>query len=171
MDSDDNPQTEDALISITPAPARRAVTLAMLYSLAGLLLYIAFTQPPASLALLAFILLLAAAVLWLAVATMRATCDGLVLTREVLRTEAGHVLCRVEDVAVVERGAFAFKPSGGFLVRLKSPATRGWAPGMWWRFGRSLGIGGAINAGAAKAMAELLSELARGETFDFRDDD
>ena len=170
MESDESGREKGPLIAIAPAPARRVVTLAMLYSLAGLLLYIAFTQPPASMVLLAFILLLALAVLWLAMATMRATRDGLVLTHDVLRTESGLILCRVEDVQSVERGAFAFKPSGGFLVRLKSPAPRGWAPGMWWRFGRSLGIGGAINAGAAKAMAELLTELAKGETFDFRDE-
>ena len=171
MDSEITQKADKELIAIAPAPARRVVTLAMLYSLAGLLLYIAFTQPPSSLFLLTFILILAAAVLWLAVATMRATRDGLVLTHEALRTESGLTLCKVEDVHSVERGAFAFKPSGGFLVRLKSPATRGWAPGMWWRFGRSLGVGGAVNSGAAKAMAELLSELAKGETFDYREDD
>lgn len=171
MDSRNTEQDEEQLIVLSPSPARRVVTLAMLYTLAGLLLYIAFTQPPASAFLLVFVLGLAVGVLWLAVATMRATREGLVLTRQVLRTEGGRILCRVDEVKAVERGAFAFKPSGGFLVRLQRPTTRGWAPGLWWCFGRSLGIGGVTSAGPAKAMAELLSELAKGETFDFREDD
>jgi hypothetical protein len=62
----------------------------------------------------------------------------------------------------VERGAFAFKPSNGFLVRLDKPLGRGWAPGLWWRLGRLLGVGGVTSASQSKAMAEILSlELAR----------
>ena len=163
MKSDEGPRAKEELIAITPAPARRAVTLAMLYSLAGLLLYIAFTQPPASTSLLVFILLLAAAVLWLAVATMRSTRNGLVLTREVLRTQTGQILCRVEEVASVERGAFAFKPSNGFLVRLKTPGPTGWAPGLWWRHGTFVGVGGVTPPGQTRAMAELLKAADSGD--------
>lgn len=167
MNSVNSLDDDEVLIVLAPAPARRVVTLAMLYTLAGLLIYVVFTQPPTSTLLMVFVLVLAACVLWLAIATMRATRGGIVLTRKELRTDGGRVLCRVEDVKAVDRGAFAFKPSGGFLVRLKGSAARGWAPGLWWRFGRSLGIGGVTSAAPAKAMAELLSELARGGSVDF----
>ena len=62
----------------------------------------------------------------------------------------------------VDRGLFAFKPSNGFVVVLSQGGWRGWAPGLWWRLGRRLGVGGVTSAAQAKAMAEILSiEIAR----------
>lgn len=100
--------------------------------------------------------------LWFADALRRATQDSLVLTREGLATASGRMLAPVADIDRVERGALAFKPSNGFLVRLKTPQPWGWAPGLWWLRGRSLGVGGVIGGGEARAMAELMSALVEG---------
>ena len=96
-------------------------------------------------------------------AMRRASAEGLELTRQVLRTESGRVLTEVSNVRTVERGAFAFKPSNGFLVRLYAPSGRGWAPGLWWQRGTWLGVGGAVPGGQARAMAEVLTALRKGE--------
>lgn len=65
----------------------------------------------------------------------------------------------------VDRGVFAFKPSNGFLVRTRDGAPAAWVPGIWWRRGRSIGIGGLIPAHQTKLVAEVLSvELARRGT-------
>ncbi|MEM9970920.1 MAG: hypothetical protein AAF762_07450 [Pseudomonadota bacterium] len=93
----------------------------------------------------------------------QATGDMLELTREELRTASGRRLARVENVESVDRGAFAFKPSNGFIVRLKSAEDqRAWAPGLWWRIGRRIGVGGVVAAGQAKAMAEVLTAINSG---------
>lgn len=92
----------------------------------------------------------------------RATADSIELTRTELRTGTGRVLVSVDNVERVERGAFAFKPSNGFLVRLKAPQGRGWAPGLWWQRGRLLGVGGVISGGQTRAMADILSALSKG---------
>ena len=81
------------------------------------------------------------------------------LTDTELRTSAGRVLTTIDNVDKVERGAFAFKPSNGFLVRLKSPCGKGWAPGVWWQRGRMLGIGGTMNAGHSRAMADTMATM------------
>ncbi|WP_428687946.1 hypothetical protein [Roseibium sp.] len=92
----------------------------------------------------------------------RASADHIELTREVLRTGSGRVLARIDNVERVERGAFAFKPSNGFLVRLKAPDGKGWAPGLWWKRGKLLGIGGVIAGGQTRAMADVMNALIKG---------
>ena len=66
---------------------------------------------------------------------------------------------RIEEVEALERGLFAFKPSNGFLIRTRAPKPRGWQPGLWWRVGRRIGIGGVTSAGQAKAMSEIMAAL------------
>lgn len=83
------------------------------------------------------------------------------LTRTVLRDSTGRTMARVKDIRTVERGAFAFKPSHGFVVMLETPAPRVVVPGVWWRFGRRIGVGGTAPPGQARFMAEVLSELVR----------
>jgi len=69
----------------------------------------------------------------------------------------GRVICELAQIEAVERGAFAFKPSNGFLLRLKTAHPRAWAPGIWWRFGRKVGVGGVLPAGQTKFMADMVS--------------
>ena len=56
--------------------------------------------------------------------------------------QMGPSLHNLKNIARVERGLFAFKPSNGFLILLNNPMSRAWHPGLWWRFGRRIGIGG-----------------------------
>ena len=90
----------------------------------------------------------------------RDTNDTIVLTREVLASGSGEEIARVANVSAVERGAFAFKPSNGFLVRLAEPDGKpAWRPGLWWRRGTFIGIGGVVPGGQSRAMAEVLTAL------------
>ena len=73
-----------------------------------------------------------------------------------------EIRARMDEIDRVERGAFAFKPSNGFLVHLKKPGHRAWQPGLWWRMGRKLGIGGVTPAGQAKFMADMIALRLRG---------
>jgi hypothetical protein len=41
------------------------------------------------------------------------------------------VLARIDEIASLDRGTFAFKPSNGFLLRLSRKGTRVWRPGLW----------------------------------------
>ena len=100
--------------------------------------------------------------LYAALRLWRATEDTIVLTRTELRTGSGRVLTEVSNVQGVDRGAFAFKPSNGFLVKLKEPSGSGWAPGLWWQRGRYIGVGGVVRGGEARGMAELLTAAKDG---------
>jgi hypothetical protein len=153
----------EVLISIAPSQGRRWLAIV---SIAGVgILFLALGFEVDGLVRLAFLgcAILAA---FLADRLRRATADRLELTREELRTASGRHLARVENVKGVDRGAFAFKPSHGFLVKLKEPEGGGWAPGLFWQRGRLLGVGGVIGGGETRAMAEILTALIQGDLTD-----
>jgi hypothetical protein len=104
-------------------------------------------------------------VLALAEALRRATSVGLELTRAELRTTRGEVLARVEDIAAIDRGVFAFKPASGFILRVREKGPFGWSPGLWWRIGRRIGVGGVTGRDEGRYMADVIAAmlLERGQ--------
>jgi hypothetical protein len=89
----------------------------------------------------------------------RATGLSVDLTAAGLSDSTGRIIAPLAEIRSIDRGAFAFKPSNGFLVRLKTRQPRAWAPGLWWRFGRSVGVGGVTSRDQAKLMAEFLAAM------------
>lgn len=139
------------------SPVRHLFAVVMFAVLAVLLLGLAsevFAARPASggfFVLLGLFSAYAALVVW------RSKGTELILTPTELCSSSGQVLCSIDEIAAVERSVFAFKPSGGFLLRLKESRGRGWVPGVWWRLGKSIGVGGVTIAPQARAMADLIS--------------
>jgi hypothetical protein len=148
---------DQVLAVVTPSPARRAVGIGALTLLGGLLLYLGFVQGGTNAG--ATLVLLAAGLggLGAAEALRRGSARRLELTETELRDSSGRRLALVADVRGVERGAFAFKPSNGFMLRLAGSGPFQWAPGLWWRIGGRVGVGGVTSAHQTKAMAEILS--------------
>lgn len=108
-----------------PSPTRRLFSVAMMVGLGGLLIFLAAGAGEMALVWKAFMLLCGGGALAIAARSWRATQDHLVLTAETLELNTGEVICRIDEVQKVERGAFAFKPSNGFVVLLKREATAG----------------------------------------------
>lgn len=125
------------------------------------LFWIVFAGRPA-LGYQVFFLIGGTLALWVADRLRQAGREKIILTNKYLKTQSGRILTPVDNVRSVERGAFAFKPPNGFLVRLKTPVAKGWAPGLWWQRGRVIGVGGVVSAGQARAMAEALTALSMG---------
>jgi hypothetical protein len=71
--------------------------------------------------------------------------------------DTGTELCRLDDIVEIERGLALFKPSGGFVLRVKTAGPRSWSPGLWWRAGRRVGVGGATSSRAGKHMADAIT--------------
>ncbi len=152
---------DEVLIKISASPVRRWISILIFGFLGLLLLWLAFMSGGEIQWRLVF-LGLGLAAFWLADVLRRSTLQEIELTRKELRTADGRLLTRIENVRKVEKGAFAFKPSNGFLVRLNRPSGRGWAPGIWWQGGTYLGVGGVVSAGQSKAMAEVLAAIIAG---------
>lgn len=158
MNGDDG--MDDEVIAVVQASApRRVIGVGMLYALGGLLIYLALVRPPGAFAWQAFLIGTGAVALVGGEAMRRATALRIVLTREALKDTEGRTLARIDQVKGLDRGAFAFKPTNGFLLTTSQPAPRVWAPGLWWRVGRRVGVGGVTSAGQTKFMAEMIAEL------------
>ncbi|WP_439139810.1 hypothetical protein [Roseicyclus sp.] len=153
-----DPDPNEVLATIDPHPVRRVFTTGVLGMLGFILIYVAAATPPADLVWLAFLVILGIGSLYLAWQVWIATAVTLELTRSALREAGGRVIFELAEVESVDRSVFAFKPAGGFLVRLKAPTTRGrvYAPALWWRSGRRVAVGGATAAHQAKPVADLI---------------
>jgi hypothetical protein len=147
---------ETPIAVLRAAPGRRVFACAVMLALGGLLILSALTRPPAP-GWQVFLLVCAAVSLLGAEALRRATRPALHLHADALRDSDGTLLTRLEDVARVERGAFAFKPSNGFVLHLRGRQPRAWQPGLWWRMGKRLGVGGTVSAGASRFMADQIA--------------
>jgi hypothetical protein len=157
MDHEDQMPGE-VLATVTASQPRRWLGIAMLALIAFLVLYVAFARPP-DLQWQIYLLVVGLASLWTASRLHSATTGRIVLTETELRDETGAVIVRLADIASVDRGAFAFKPSNGFLLRTKTPGPRTWRTGLWWRVGRRIGVGGVASAPQTKFMSEMISAI------------
>lgn len=149
---------QDVLATVQASTPRRIMALSMLCALSFLVIYVAIATPPA-LGWQIFLVAVGISALMVANAVRKATASVLELTREELRDTAGIVLVRMEDVTSIDRGAFAFKPSNGFLLRLSKPHSRGWRPGLWWRGGKRVGVGGMTPGGQTKYMSDIIAVM------------
>ena len=150
------PNEDGILMELQADGFRRVFAVTVIYLLGVLFLWIAFARPPA-LGWAVVLVLLGAGSLTLAEMLRRSTQLVLQLTLDGLQDTSGTMLARWEDMDRIERGAFALKPSNGFSVVLKEKQRRAWAPGLWWRIGRRVGVGGVTPQRAARFMAEQMA--------------
>lgn len=147
---------DEILATVAASAGRRFLGIGMLALLGVMVIYVALTNPPA-LGWQVFLLAFGTIALMVADAMRRATAFRLELTREELRDTGGDVIARVAEIKSVDRGAFAFKPSNGFLLRTSTSAPRRWRPGLWWRIGARIGVGGMTPGRQTRNMAEIIA--------------
>ena len=155
---------DEVLATISASPPRRWIGLGALYGLALLVIYVALAKTPA-LGWQVFLILIGGGALWMAERMRAATSRVIELTEHELRDTSGQIIVRLEDIQKLDRGLFTFKPSNGFLMRTKHRVgPRVWQPGLWWRIGRQVGIGGVTPGRQTKAASEMIAMiLARRE--------
>ncbi|MFN3822576.1 MAG: hypothetical protein ACK4RN_01235 [Pseudorhodobacter sp.] len=160
--------THDDLIlaRLWPSGPRRVIGAVILLSLGVFVLYLALWEPPSSISLRLFLLVFGAIVIFGCLRLWQSTEAGLELTARELREAGGRRLALVSEMQSASRGPFAFKPSNGFMVVLDRSGPAAWAPGLWWRVGRRIGVGGVTSSNEARFMAEAINDLivARGQS-------
>jgi len=143
---------------VQASPARRWIGVIMLAGLGGLVIYVALASPP-TLQWQLFLIVTGVLALWMADRMRRATEHRIELTETELRSSEGLVIATIDDIESIDRGFFAFKPSNGFLIKTRTSGVRMWRPGLWWRMGRRIGVGGVTPGGQTKAMSEILAAM------------
>ncbi|WP_299689680.1 hypothetical protein [uncultured Tateyamaria sp.] len=149
---------DEVLATVHSSAGRRILGVGSIWVLAVLVLYVAVVNPPEP-GWQVFLFVVGGGAIWMAEKMRRATSHAIELTRSELRDTRGMVLAPVDQIVSVDRGMFAFKPSNGFLLKLSHKAPRSWHPGMWWRMGARIGVGGMTPGHQAKFMAEMISAM------------
>ncbi len=151
--------SDEIITQMLPSAPRRAFGAGVLIALGLLLLYISAATPLAELAYTFLLVICGGFAAYLGVKLWQVTGQVIELTETELRMADGTLLCRVEDIAKVDRSFFAFKPSNGFLVITKVSQPRKWVPGLWWRMGKRIGVGGVTPAAQGKFVADTLTGM------------
>lgn len=150
------PDENGVFAEVHASSVRRVFACVVIYGLGAMIIYMAFAQPP-TFGYLLMLIALGTGILLLGERLRKATRGRLVLTQTGVFDQDGNTIALISDIVGVERGAFAMKPSNGFTLRLRSKQPRTWAPGLWWRLGRRVGVGGVTAAGQSKFMAEQIA--------------
>lgn len=149
--------SEDILLSVRASTVRRSIAAVILAGIGLMVLQYGLSGSGGGLGSV-LALAIGAFGIWFSFSTWNGTDRTIELTSKGIRETGGPLLVRLEDIQAVDRGAFAFKPSGGFVLKLKSSHRRGWVPGLWWRLGRRFGVGGILPSVQTKLMADLIQE-------------
>ena len=139
--------------------ARRWLGVTALAVLGAILAGHGLSSPERGIPVRMISIVLGAGCLWQAWRHLTTTKSGIVLTEDGLFESSGELICGLDDISSVDRGMFAFKPTNGFLIRLRRRAGFRWIPGLYWRVGKRIGVGGATQSAEAKVMADSLKIL------------
>ncbi|KAF0677031.1 hypothetical protein [Profundibacterium mesophilum] len=150
--------THTPIVTLAPSPTRRMLGTAVLGALAALLAWVAISTAP-SWPWRLFLLVAAGVSIYGAARVWESAGRRIVLSEAGLFDDTGRSIAPLDQIASVDRGVFAFKPSNGFVLHLKRPAGQAWAPGMWWRVGRRVGVGGITAPAQARSMSEVIAVM------------
>lgn len=148
----------DVIAVIEASAFRRWMAVATLVGMSMLMIYTGI-QTGASTILSICALTCGAFALVVAVQLYQATRHRVELTGEGLRDSSGILIATLDEIASLDRGFLAFKPSNGFVLKTRAPNARTWRPGLWWRIGRQVGVGGVVPGHQARFMADRVAEL------------
>ncbi|WP_136443100.1 hypothetical protein [Pacificoceanicola onchidii] len=148
---------QNELARIGASAGRRVIGVGALLGLGALLLYVALVTPFANVIWQGAMIACGLAAIWGSQAMWRATSIELILTEEGLFEDNGAVLALMDNVEKVDRSPFAMKPSNGFLIILREPMPRAWRPGLWWRTGKRVAVGGVTSGGVTKPVADIMT--------------
>ena len=158
-----DPIESDVIIELKPSPIRIWVAILSVSILGAFLLWVSASGATGSLLATLLFMVFAGLCFFGAHGLYRTRGLSLILRKDGLFENTGRTLCTREEIERIDRSFFALKPSNGFVVELKKPSARAWAPGLWWRFGKRVGVGGVTPIGESKAMADLMSIYVKGE--------
>ena len=148
---------ENGVIASVTATGLRRVIATMILGLLGLLLISVMLGRPITLVTVVTLGGFGVIALGMSYLVWQSTGGSVYLTETDVRDSDGRILATLDNIEKVERGVFAIKPSNGFVLVTKTPQGRMWAPGLYWRLGRRVGVGGVVPAGATKFMAEQIA--------------
>ncbi|MGB0959994.1 MAG: hypothetical protein ACPGVK_07070 [Halocynthiibacter sp.] len=154
-----SPKTSEKLAEISVPFGRRMIGVIMLVGLGSLLVYAGAGAPNAALGPMFILMLAGGFSIFIGYRLYQATAHQIYLSEDALWCSDGTHICDVADIEALNRGVFAMKPSNGFTIVLKTKASALFYPGLFWRVGRRIGVGGVVRGAEAKPMAEMIETM------------
>ncbi len=148
----------DQIMELYPSKTRIILTVLVLAAVSAICAWLAAGGRPLAAGERALLAILAAVAALGAHAVWRSASTGLVLHGDRIAATGGSTVLWLADVARLERGVFAFKPANGVVVSLQRRGSFRWVPGLWWRIGARVGIGGMTPKARTKAFADMLEQ-------------
>lgn len=139
---------------LAPTAFRTTTGIAVMAGIAFLLLRAARDQ---GLVMQALMIAIALGAVALALAIWRGRSDSLEWTDAGLIDAAGQVVAARDRILKIDRNPLSLKPSNGFTLQMTDPQPRAWRPGLYWRVGQRVGVGGLTSPVAAKALADRIA--------------
>ncbi len=149
---------DDEILATAGASQPRRIFAVMVLTALGLLvIWLALAVPQGGFGWVVMLAAVGLAALFMAHRLWRATAHSLVLRESGLYDSDGTRLAAFEEIRKVDRGTFAMKPSNGFVVLLNTRTRGGWRPGLWWRMGKRVAVGGVTAGSETKPMADIMT--------------
>lgn len=148
---------EPVVARLDVSQARRIIGVGVQIALGFVFISLAGTFPRDQMLLRLVMLGLGLLVFYFAYVTWMVTETALILTDSGLRDDKGRLLAEMDNVREISRGALALKPSNGFTIVLYKGTGFAWVPGLWWRIGNRVGVGGVTPSQAGRYMAEMIA--------------
>ncbi|MEO0359341.1 MAG: hypothetical protein AAF386_13850 [Pseudomonadota bacterium] len=146
----------DGNILLMVSPLRRIFALGALALLSGLCLYLVFNAP-FSFGITVIGSLIALGAFWAFAKMYQGTRLAVELRDDGMYLTDGRCLAAMDQIVRVDRGTFSIKPTNGFTLILRDKAAFEFVPGLYWRSGRKLGLGGVTAPHMGKMMSEALA--------------
>ncbi len=150
--------SEEPIAVIHATTLRRYIGVLAVCGLGVLLLMMGISNPDNSIGSKMLLVAFGLLALLVGLRTGRATAREIYLTQSELRDSTGIVIAALDNIKSVDRGVFAFKPSNGFVLRLHKGMSGQWHPGLWWRLGTRVGVGGVTSGAQSKIVADLIAQ-------------
>lgn len=149
--------TDELVLAEARASGSRRLFAAFLLGAVGLGL--AWSGLQLTLASVSGALMMAAGVIfvWLALRLVLAADQAVVLTAAGLADADGTVIVDLDAIEGVDSSLLSARPSNGFIIRTRTRQAPGWRPGLWWRLGHRVGIGGILPKARTRDMVNRLS--------------
>ena len=129
----------------------------------GLLLFLIYTVSSLDneITLLDFLLipLIILLALWFKSFLNRYSKMGFLINQEGLFNLDKSLICRIDEIDQIDTSPYTFKSANGFIVILKTKNSFKTVPGLYWRLGKRISIGGLIAKNESKFVSSTLLQF------------
>ena len=81
---------------------------------------------------------------------------GFLINQSGLFNLDGSIICEIGDIEIIDVSPYTFKSANGFIVILKTKNSFKLIPGLYWRLGKRLSIGGLVSKTESKFLSQAL---------------